>query len=924
MASRTPLRSAGIGRCLPVAGVLLSLVVARAAAQEVNPQNFESAPVHPVELSADRTRLFVAHTADHRLVVFDLTGDAAPIRVAEVQVGLEPVTVRALSGEQVWVVNHVSDSISLVDLHRGTVTRTLRTGDGPNDVVFAHGKAFVSIEGEDCLEVFDLADLDASPVRVMLNHSRPRSLALAPDQQSLYVAGLDSQNRTTIVPDLVVQDNGGLPPADPPMLPDLPSPPAVGLIVRHDGEHWRDEIARVWDDFLPYQLYDQDVIEVSTTGLAVLGAYSDVGTNLFNLAVAPSGRIYCTNFEAQNHRRFEPNLSGSFSRNNLTIIDPALDPASVRPVQRHLNEHIDYGRPTGSPGERAMSLAQPLDIVVSADGSRLYVAAFGSRKVAELDPTGTVLRRFQVGDGPAGLALDSARNRLYVMNRFSSSLSVVALDPGTVVDLSLGYDPTPETIREGRRFLYDGEVSSAHGDLSCGTCHLFGDVDGLSWDLGNPQGKMAPPPNFFGLHPAHPMKGPMVTQSLRALPGTGRLHWRGDRVDFLAFNAAFVGLMGRETQLDPFEMELFQEFIFDTRYPPSPNRELDGSLPLHPVAGGDPRNGYTVFLRPLVDDFAACGDCHTEPTGTLTLVFGAREIREEQDFKVPHLRNQYTKVGFTRDEPRRKRGFGYQHDGSLEDVVRFLESPRFVFQKDQERYDLQAFLFCFDTGTPAAVGHQITFGGTAPLDADARLSVLLDLASGDQIGLVAKGIDTSGDLRGWSYDGIAFLPDRAGDPPLSPAELRAIAAPLRELTFTGVLEGTERRLGIDRDLDGTLDRDEIDAGSDPGDPRSTPIAADVTTPLLQVVFDAVSPNPVVGSEARLRFVLSEIGPARLVVFDAQGRRVRTLFDRAHQSSGAEVAVWDVSNDAGRRVSDGVYFVRLETPSGSASRRVVVR
>jgi hypothetical protein len=46
--------------------------------------------------------------------------------------------------------------------------------------------------------------------------------------------------------------------------------------------------------------------------------------------------------------------------------------------------------------------------------------------------------------------------------------------------------------------------------------------------------------------------------------------------------------------------------------------------------------------------------------------------------------------------------------------------------------------------------------------------------------------------------------------------------PGSELTFTVVRLGSETRIGIDRDSDGALDRDELDAGTDPADATSTP------------------------------------------------------------------------------------------------------
>src|SRR5712672_3530642 len=171
---------------------------------------FESPPVHPVEISTGGNYLFAAHTADHRLVIFDLN-TTPPKRVGDVMVGLEPVTVRARDGNRVWVINHVSDSISIVDVQSRRVVRTLLVGDEPTDVVFANNRAFVCISGEDRLRVFNLADLTALPTEIPLSMSHPRSLAVSPDGGSVYVCALDSQNQTTAVPAAPVQANGGLP-----------------------------------------------------------------------------------------------------------------------------------------------------------------------------------------------------------------------------------------------------------------------------------------------------------------------------------------------------------------------------------------------------------------------------------------------------------------------------------------------------------------------------------------------------------------------------------------------------------------------------------------------------------------------------------------------------------------------------------------
>ena len=107
---------------------------------------FESPQAHPIAISADGQRLYAVNTPDHRLAVYSLALPTAPVLIREIPVGLEPVSVAVRSQNEVWVVNHVSDSVSVVDVSRGIVVDTVRVRDEPGDIVFAGDpqRAFVS------------------------------------------------------------------------------------------------------------------------------------------------------------------------------------------------------------------------------------------------------------------------------------------------------------------------------------------------------------------------------------------------------------------------------------------------------------------------------------------------------------------------------------------------------------------------------------------------------------------------------------------------------------------------------------------------------------------------------------------------------------------------------------------------------------
>ena len=376
-----------------IAAVLVSCLAASPLRAGVGDQ-FESPPVHPLDLTPDGNRLCAVQTYDQRVTVFDLTQGPLPVIENEIPVGLEPVTVRARTNTELWVVNHVSDSISIVDLTTGNVVRTLQPGDEPTDVVFAGGQAFVVVSQEDRVQVYDAVNPSLDLGSIPLDASDPRSIAVSTDGSALYVTAMDSGNRTTVVPASVVAASLGAPPPDPPRDPALPPAPDVGLIVRHDGTHWVDELGRSWDFAVGYTLLDQDLIEIDVASRTVTRTFSGLGTTLFNVAVNPvSGALYVTNQQATNDVRFEPNLKGAFIRNQVSVVQPG--PGTVTPV--HLNPHINYADAAGSAGERALSLAIPLDVLAAPDGQTVYVAAFGSDRVGVLDAAGAVLRRIPVG-----------------------------------------------------------------------------------------------------------------------------------------------------------------------------------------------------------------------------------------------------------------------------------------------------------------------------------------------------------------------------------------------------------------------------------------------------------------------------------------------------------------------------------------------
>ena len=87
---------------------------------------------------------------------------------------------------------------------------------------------------------------------------------------------------------------------------------------------------------------------------------------------------------------------------------------------------------------------------------------------------------------------------------------------------------------------------------------------------------------------------------------------------------------------------------------------------------------------------------------------------------------------------------------------------------------------------------------------------------------------------------------------------------------------------------------------------------------LQLLSNA--PNPF-NAMTEIRFELTAAGTYDLVVFDVAGRRVTGF--RGIGAAGINTVRWDGRNDHGANVGSGVYYYRVETNAGSATRTMVL-
>lgn len=159
-------------------------------------------------------------------------------------------------------------------------------------------------------------------------------------------------------------------------------------------------------------------------------------------------------------------------------------------------------------------------------------------------------------------------------------------------------------------------------------------------------------------------------------------------------------------------------------------------------------------------------------------------------------------------------------------------------------------------------------------------------------------------------------------------ERRLTAAPLGTPSFTATLQRagrfTDEVMGVYVIGTGVACDDELDLVMRP--PGATVgVPGDGDGPSAGeglLALRPAQPNPSRGTTT-LRFELARAAAVDADVFDAQGRRVRTLARAEAVSAGTHTLIWDGRDDAGANAGAGVYFVRVSA-GGVVRRGSVIR
>ncbi|HWF00572.1 MAG TPA: PQQ-dependent catabolism-associated beta-propeller protein [Caulobacteraceae bacterium] len=290
---------------------------------------------------------------------------------------------------------------------------------------------FVSDEQANVLHVIDGASLavtGAIPVG-----GRPRGLALSPDGRRLYIAeGLDGRIDVLDLATRRVVDH----------LPSGPDPERI--TVSADGTRIyvanEDDAAVSFVDVAAHRIVGTVAVGAEPEGIAVspdggLVVATSESASLAHFIDARSGRLLDSLIVGTRPRdaHFTPDgrqvWVSSEQRGTVSIFDP---------LTRGRLHTIDLETAKGAP-----DIVQAVQIVMTRDGSRAFVAMGRGDAVAEIDAhTFEVVRFDRAGERDWNLALSPDERRIYTANGISGDASVIDLASGaTIATIKLGGRP---------------------------------------------------------------------------------------------------------------------------------------------------------------------------------------------------------------------------------------------------------------------------------------------------------------------------------------------------------------------------------------------------------------------------------------------------------------------------------------------------
>ncbi len=623
---------------------------------------FVSPHANPIAICGER--VFVVNTPADTVDVIDTRTRKL---VHRIPVGVDPVSIGVRpDGLEVWVANHVSDCVSVIDndstsptcLHvvatiQAFDSKHATTFDEPVGIAFAsNDKAYVALSSENQIAVIDVASRQVTR-RLTIPAQDPRAIAVRDGK--LFVIPFESNNKTQLSGGRKDDIDG-----------DLVTFDAWEHSIIHNNVL---SLGHVVDIIKHPEVPDRDLFVFDTETDELIETVDSIGTLLYGLTVASDGTVFVAQTDARNdvngrsgtkkhdlsqleNRAFlnqitrvefpEPNALASSPGEASRRVIPAA--SAVGSPSDAIVDVIDLEPLPPQHPEPGQALATPFAIQISDDDSTLVVSAAASDKVFTVDArSGKVLGRVDVDAVPRGIALEQNDGQLasaWVLNAVANTVSLVDLTnreaPRVISTITLN-DPTHPAVKRGR-MAFETAAASSTGTFSCASCHPDGHTDQLLWVLKTP------------IVTGGDQIMPRSTMPVRGLRDTAPFHWDGIPGDpyggnnsanvhgndapnsdadapassvrhlidaGLASTMAFADERFKNDEdkvgrLSAAERDDMATFLLNVPYPPAQRRPYTSEVTQRA------RDGFELFHilgdnDPSKPEANVCGDCHRMP-----------------------------------------------------------------------------------------------------------------------------------------------------------------------------------------------------------------------------------------------------------------------------------------------------------------------
>ena len=594
---------------------------------------------HASPIAINNNLVFVTNTPADTVDVIDPQTREI---IARVDVGVDPVSIaRRPDGKEVWVSNHISDSISVIDTDESSLTflnviatvqefdtaRKATSFDEPMGIAFASNeKAYVALSSANQIAVIDVGSREVTK-RLTITAQDPRDIVVR--EGKLYVIPFESNNQTQLSGGAAEDIDG-----------DLVTFDIFEHSIRNNSKL---SLGHVVDVIKHPDMPDRDLYVFDTETDELIETVDTLGTLLYGMTVDSQGRVFIAQTDARN----DANGRAGTKKHGLAEME---NRAFLNRITR-----VDFGGsgaqeprffdleplPPQQP-DPADALATPYGIEISEDDSTLFVSTAGSDKLITIDAdSGVVLGRVAIDATPRGVALISANDgspiQAWVLNAVENTVSLVDVSTTSnprLVDTVVLEDPTEPVIKRGRK-AFETAKASTTGTFSCASCHPDGHTDQLVWVLETPivtrgdqiQPRITMPirglrdtePYHWDGIPGDPYGGvnaantdghvppnsdinDPTTSTLDLIDGglANTMHWVGKT------NTNDEGKLGKLTAAERGDMSVF---LLSVPYPPAQRRAYDN------VQSDRAKEGFRLFHIEGNGGGRAgvCGDCHRLP-----------------------------------------------------------------------------------------------------------------------------------------------------------------------------------------------------------------------------------------------------------------------------------------------------------------------